>query len=471
VRERDACLGEGDNLRDRRFHGTCSAGRPEKAPGCYDVGVLLSSRRRLASVQALLALLAPVAAFGVGAAACSTIVGVEDVRLARGKDAGGVGIEDAEVTEDAEVLDAAGRPEASVQLALGYLHTCLRKSDGKVQCWGDNGAGQLGDAVSFDAGPRSPAKVPQDVVGLTDAVQLASGLSHSCAVRRGGTVVCWGFNFFGQLGDGTTQRSSSPVAVVGVTDAVAAAAGTSFTCALLGGGTVKCWGANYSGQLGDNTKVDRPTAAPVQQLTGATGLATAEHHACAIVGNGTVKCWGKNDEGQLGNGSTVESLLPTPIASLTDIVQVVAASRFSCALERSGQVHCWGANTLGQLGTGSPNAAPNPSPAVTALSDAIAIWVGYEHACAVRRSGVVACWGAAGNGQVGSGAVPDDASIPKPTAVVGVTGALEVSTGGDHSCTTTTSGAVLCWGANTLGQLGNGTTSRAYAAVPVTGYP
>jgi alpha-tubulin suppressor-like RCC1 family protein len=184
-----------------------------------------------------------------------------------------------------------------------------------------------------------------------------------------------------------------------------------------------------------------------------------------------VKCWGKNDEGQLGNGSTMESLVPTPIASLTDIVQVVAASRFTCALERAGQVHCWGANTLGQLGTGSPNAAPNPSPAVTGVSDAIAIWVGYEHACAVRRTGEVKCWGAAGNGQVGSGAVPDDASIPKPTAVVGISGALGISTGGDHSCATTASGSVLCWGSNSLGQLGNGTTSRAYAAVPVSGYP
>lgn len=391
--------------------------------------------------------------------------------LAR-KDAGGVTIEDGEViTTDGAVVDSSSRPEASVELALGYLHTCLRRSDGKVQCWGDNGAGQLGDSVSFDAGPRSPAKVPQDVVGLTDAVQLASGLSHSCAVKRGGTVVCWGYNFFGQLGDGTTQRSSSPVTVTGVTDAVAVAAGTSFTCALLKGGTVKCWGANYSGQLGDNSKIDRPTAAPVQQLTGAIGLATAEHHACAIVGSGAVKCWGKNDEGQLGNGTLAESLLPAPIASLGNIVQIVAASRFTCALESTGQVHCWGANTLGQLGTGSPNAAPNPSPAVTAVSDAIAIWVGYEHACAVRRSGEVACWGAAGNGQVGSGSVPEDASIPRPTAVVGVTNALAVSTGGDHSCTTTTSGAVLCWGANTLGQLGNGSTSRAYAAVPVTGYP
>jgi len=415
--------------------------------------------------------LAALVASGAVALACSAIVGVEDVTLARTKDAAQITDEEASVDDDAPSdLDASVGPvEASVQLAAGYLHTCARQAAGKVQCWGDNGAGQLGDGVPF-GGTRDPALVPQDVAGLTDAVAIASGVSHSCAIRRGGTVVCWGVNTFGQLGDGTMDRSSSPVAVKGVTNAIGIAAGTSFTCALVKGGTVMCWGANYAGQLGDNTKIDRPTAAPVQQLTGATAIATAEFHACAVVG-GSVMCWGKNDDGQLGNGSTAESLLPSPLASLTDIVQVVAASRFTCARAASGQVNCWGANNLGQLGTGSPNDAPNPSPAVTAVSDAVDLWVGYEHGCAVRRNGEVRCWGNAGNGQVGSGSVPDDASIPRPTPVVGVSGALGVSTGGDHSCATTTTGAVLCWGSNTLGQLGNGGTARAYAAVPVTGYP
>lgn len=402
--------------------------------------------------------------------ACSAIVGVEDVVLARTRDAGEIDDEDAGVEEDADVGGDGGAAEASVQLALGYLHTCARKTDGKVRCWGDNGAGQLGDGIPFDAGARSPALVPQPVVGITDAVYVASGLSHSCAILKSGRVECWGVNIFGQLGDGTTTRSSSPVPVTGITRAVALVAGTSFTCALVEGGTVSCWGANYSGQLGDGTKVDRTTAAPVQQLTGAVGIAAGEHHACAVVGSGSVMCWGKNDEGQLGNGTTTESLLPTSLASLGDAVQVVAASRFTCARLKSGQVNCWGANTLGQLGTGSPNATPNPSPAFTAVSDAIAIGIGYEHACAARRSGEVVCWGAAGNGQVGSGSVPADASIPRPTPVVGLSGALAVATGGDHSCATTSSGAVFCWGANTLGQLGNGTTNRAYAAVPVSGF-
>ncbi len=418
--------------------------------------------------------LVALASTGTAALACSAIVGVEDVTLARAtKDATPVTGEEASTDDDAQVdLDGAAMPVApSVELAAGYRHTCARRTAaGSVECWGDNGAGQLGDGIPF-GGTRNPATVPQPVSGLSDAVAIASGVSHSCAIRKSGSVVCWGVNTFGQLGNGTVTRSSSPVAVVGVTNAVAIAAGTSFTCALIKGGTVQCWGANYAGQLGDNSKVDRPTAAPVQELTGATSIATAEFHACAVVAGGAVMCWGKNDDGQLGNGSTAESLLPSPLASLSDIVQVVAASRFSCARARSGQVHCWGANNLGQLGTGSPNDAPNPSPAVNVVSDALGIWTGYDHGCAARRNGEVRCWGSAGDGQVGSGSVPDDASIPKPTAVVGLSGALAVSTGGAHSCATTASGAVFCWGSNALGQLGNGTTARAYAAVPVTGFP
>jgi alpha-tubulin suppressor-like RCC1 family protein len=409
------------------------------------------------------------AAASAAAVACSALVGVEDVRLQRAADAG---VLDDGGDLDGEPPDDGGTPaEASVQLALGYLHTCARKADGKVRCWGDNGAGQLGDGVSFEAGTRAPALVPKEVPGIGDAVHLASGLSHSCVVHRTGGVSCWGLNSFGQLGDATENRSSTPVDVIGVTDAVAVACGTSFTCALLRGGTVSCWGANYAGQLGDGTKINRPTAASVTQLSGVVALAAAESHACAVLDGGKVQCWGRNTDGQLGNGTTVESLVPTPIASLTGIAQVVAASHFTCARLVSGQVSCWGSNADGQLGTGSANAAPNPSPAITNVNDAIALGIGYDHACAARRGGAVACWGSAGAGQVGSGSVPEDASIPRPTAVVGVGDALDVSTGGDHSCATTRSGAVFCWGSNTFGQLGNGTTQRAYAAVPVQGYP
>ncbi len=407
----------------------------------------------------------------VVAYACNAIVGVEDVRLAKNKDGGEAPPDDGgDVPETAPPVPPDASVEASVQLALGFNHTCARRANGSLACWGDNGAGQLGDGVPFDAGPRGQALEPQAVVGIDDAIAIAAGLSHNCAVKRDHTVVCWGVNTFGQLGNGTKERSPSPVPVSGVTTAVELAGGTSFTCARLSSGKVSCWGANYSGQLGDNSKIDRTTAADVVQLDGAVGVAAGEHHACAIVAGGVVKCWGKNDDGQLGTGSTSESLVPAAVA-LTDVVQVVAASRFTCARQRSGQVYCWGANALGQLGTGSVNTAPNPSPTLTVVRDALSLWVGYEHACAARRNGETVCWGSAGEGQLGSGTVPGDASIPSPQTVVGLTSALGVATGGYHSCATTENGAVFCWGSNSLGAVGNGTRERAYAAVKVKGFP
>lgn len=403
--------------------------------------------------------------------ACNAILGVEDVRLARAGD-GGFVPDEADVPE-AGAPDDGGEeaPAAEVDLALGFFHTCARKLDGTVRCWGGNTVGELGDGVPLDGGTRPPALVPQPVVGISDAVAIASGIEHSCVVRRDGTAACWGFNNFGQLGDGTTNDSSTPMAVQGLSDAVGIAAGGGFTCATLRSGGVSCWGRNDSGQLGDGTKDNRPTAAAVAQLSNAVAIAVATYHACAIVAGGTVKCWGGNGEGQLGNGSTNESLTPAAISSLSDVVQIAAASRFSCARQRSGQVYCWGANDLGQLGNGVPNSAPNPSPVLTAVSDATSIWVGYEHACAARRGGEVVCWGRAAEGQIGSGPPQPDASVATPTAVVGVGSALAVATGGDHACATTRSGEVFCWGANSQGQVGDGTTDPAYTASKVGGFP
>lgn len=405
------------------------------------------------------------------AAACNAIVGVESVtRGARpgGEDGGEPPPEDG-AAPDVD-SGAPGGPLA-VKLALGYIHTCARRLDGTVLCWGENGAGQLGDGVPFDGG-RPPALVPQRVVDVRDAIEVAAGISHTCALRRSGEVACWGINFFGQLGDGTKNRTSRPVAVQGLDDAIGIAAGTSFVCAVRRDETAVCWGANYSGQLGDGTKVDRGAPAPVAQLSQVLSIAAAEHHACALSRGGTVRCWGRNDDGQLGIGSTTESLTPRAVGALNDVTAIAAASRFSCALRASGLVYCWGANDRGQLGTGTASPAPNPSPVlVTGITDATAIWAGYDHACAVHATGKVSCWGNAGAGQLGTGSVPEDASLPRPVEVVGMRDAVTVVTGGDHSCATTPAGAVFCWGNNTLGELGNGTKARAYSATPVTGFP
>ena len=418
-----------------------------------------------------LRLLLALATASTALVACSAILGVEDVTL-RERDSDRPGDDPGDDPDEGSSPNDAGLgPVDRGELSLGFNHGCARLPDGTVKCWGDNGAGQLGDGVPFDASRPSVPR-PQLVPGIDDAIAIGSGLSHTCVVHRKGTVSCWGSNIFGQLGDGTEERSSSPVKVLGLTDATAIAGGTSFTCALRADKTVACWGANYSGQLGDGRKDDRSTPAPVKDLSGAIAITAATDHACAVLDDGDVMCWGGNSEGQLGIGSTSESLTPAKLNALSDVAQVAAAARFSCARQKSGRVYCWGNNQYGQLGNGSPTAEPNPSPVlVPSVGDAIFIWTGFEHACAVRTSGAIACWGSAGEGQLGKGSVPADASIPTPVTVVGAPPAIGVWTGGNRSCSLAEDGRGYCWGQNSLGQLGNGTTEQSYAAVPISNLP
>lgn len=408
--------------------------------------------------------------------ACNAIVGVADVTLkdkvgqnerdGSGDNGGGDG--------DDGPIDNPDAPSTATDrgtLALGYNHACARMTDGTVRCWGDNGAGQIGDGIPFD-GSRADVLRPQAVPGIKDVISIASGLSHTCVVHQPGNLSCWGINTFGQLGNGTTTRSSKPVEVLTLKDATTVIGGTSFTCAIRKDKSVACWGANYAGQLGDGTKTERPTAAPVKDLANVVSMTAATSHACAVLESGEVMCWGGNTDGQLGTGNTTESLTPTKLTALSNIQQVAAAASFSCALEKTGRVYCWGANDHGELGNGTTSSAPNPSPSVVpSVSDATFIWTGFEHACAVKKTGDIVCWGSAGNGQLGKGSVSSDASIPVPTAVVGAPPALAVWTGGTRSCAIVRDGRAFCWGNNSTGQLGNGTTETAYAAVPVSNFP
>ncbi|HVH45063.1 MAG TPA: hypothetical protein VM925_22070 [Labilithrix sp.] len=390
--------------------------------------------------------------------ACNAIIGIEDVKLrASVTDAG----------TDAGTDPFAGKS----QLALGFGHGCALLPDRTVRCWGDNLNGAVGDGKPIDGTQKDVLK-PQPVPGIADAVWIAAGVSHSCVVRATGRVSCWGSNLFGQLGDGTQQSSSAPVDVVEMEDAKSVAGGTSFTCALRKDKTVACWGANHAGQLGDGRKVDRPKPAPVTGLNGVLTISAANDHACAVLETGEVMCWGGNTHGQLGIGSRAESLSPSKVEPLANIAQVAAASHFSCARRKTGRVDCWGSNELGQLGNGASSSTASLSPVtVPSIDDATFLWAGFEHACVTRKAGKVTCWGSAGEGQVGNGAIEAAGSISPPVAVVDAPAAIAVWTGGNRSCAVAEDGRAFCWGQNTNGQLGDGTTKSAYVAVPVTALP
>ncbi len=307
--------------------------------------------------------------------------------------------------------------------------------------------------------------------GLTGVRSVSTDGRSSCAVLASGRVDCWGWNDNGSLGNGTTAQSDVPVAVTGITDAKAVSTDGGYGfCALRATGGVECWGGNGNHQLGNGTTTDSDVPVAVTGITNASAVSTDGGYGyCAVLTNGEVDCWGWNDYGSLGNGTTTQSLVPVAATGITNAKAVSTDGVGYCAVLTTGGVDCWGYNFLGELGNGTTTSSDVPV-AVTGITNAKAVTgaaaAGFGY-CAVLTTGGVDCWGANDYGQLGNGTTTDS---DVPVAVTGITHARAISTdGGNGYCVVLTTGGVDCWGWNAYGQLGNGTTTDSDVPVAVTG--
>jgi alpha-tubulin suppressor-like RCC1 family protein len=350
-----------------------------------------------------------------------------------------------------------------VRLAsLGYSSTCSVLADGTVSCWGNNWRSQLGNGVF--TGSKVPAVVG-GLAGVSGGAQVASGDAHTCALMSNGHVKCWGINTYGQLGRATgAGLPSAAIAaeVSNITNAVSLCAGTYHSCALLAGGTVECWGNNSYGQLGVSplALTVNPPSAPVTSVANAVGIACGNSHTCASIADGTIKCWGYNSDGEMGNNTFGgSSQIPVNVTlsngTIADMSRSVAAGgRHNCATSAAGAVTCWGYNAQGGLGDNStlqrntPVATSMPGVTVRTLE------LGYMHSCAVISDGTLQCWGENSHGALGNGSTTRSLIPINVPAFTGAGVVTAVSAGDGFTCARRVNGALWCWGTNGSGELG-----------------
>ncbi len=300
-------------------------------------------------------------------------------------------------------------------------HTIALKNDGTVVTWGYNWNGQLGDGTKVTRSTAVYVTDPSDSTGfLTGAVAVGAGDEHSLAAKSDGTVWAWGYNNYGQLGNGTTDNSSIAVKVSGLSNVTALEAGAGFSLALQDDGTVWGWGQNSSGQLGDGTTFNQYTPVQVTGLQNITAIAAGDEHSLALKSDGSVWAWGANPFGQLGTGTAgwgtsmsipVQVTDPSdPAGYLSGVTAIAGGDDFSIALKSDGSVWTWGANNWNQLGDGTVENRHTPIQ-VSGLTNIIAIGAGNGHCLAAKSDGTVWAWGGNWSGQLGDGTT-DQRSSP-----------------------------------------------------------
>ena len=346
------------------------------------------------------------------------------------------------------------------QVSAGGFHTCGVTTGHQAYCWGRGSDGELGTGAPLGASPT-----PVLVQGGLQFRQISVSGAHTCAVTTGNRAYCWGDNFDGAVGDGTTTDRRAPVPVAGGLQFIQVDAGSSFTCGLTyPDRKAYCWGSNGSGTLGDGTHTSRLRPVPVAGDHRFRLVRAGSSHTCGVTTSNQAYCWGWNRFGQIGDGgSTGTRLQPVPVAGGYAFRELDAGVAHTCGVTTDRRAFCWGYGKLGQLGDGDTKVRFRPRAVAGGLLFT-RVSTGSGQTCGEAANRRAYCWGSNENGGLGDGT---HTRRLKPVAVVGGLEFSQLSSGGWHACGKTPAGVAYCWGRG--GNLGEGSDTDQPRPVPVAG--
>jgi alpha-tubulin suppressor-like RCC1 family protein len=342
---------------------------------------------------------------------------------------------------------------AGVRVAAGgndivTAFACAVTDAGGVKCWGYNDSGQLGNGAKINS------SVPVDATGLTQGIkEVAAGAVHACALSHAGAVSCWGR---GDLGVSGINESLVPISVPSLASGVKRIAASSLkTCALTQAGAVLCWGRVLPGTFSQT-----PVAVP-GLASGVTDITVGREANCARMQDGSAKCWGFNGDGELGNGTRVDSPDPVAVSSTGPFYSVSTFLSHTCGVMQTGAIQCWGNDRFSLFGNPDDSSSLVPVSAFKGQTDFHAVVAGPSTTLAITQ-----------DGKVVSGGIATATPVERTTGIV--TGfpapVLQISHAWLFGCAYLSTGRLMCFGRNDVGQLGNGTLTEFATPVFVTGF-
>jgi alpha-tubulin suppressor-like RCC1 family protein len=321
-----------------------------------------------------------------------------------------LGVDSTWIVASTVPLSVEGLDPTILQVSAGRSHSCAVDTHAYAWCWGDNHDGALGN------GGNESSDTPVQVSGSIAFEQISAGTDLTCALDTGGKAYCWGFGELGQIGNGQYASTNLPTAVTGLAaNTRAIAVGGSHACAINDFGGAVCWGFNYYGQLGDGTNTMKNLPATVLwDESDFVQLSAGSNFTCGLTEDGAVKCWGYNGAGQLGNGTNSNSNVPVDVIGMDSGVEAIAAGfAHVCAL-KGEQIWCWGSNYDGELGDGTYGGYQSTPVQVQGLTGfrlgGVAASGGYS--CALTEFGRIKCWGSNFDGQLGAGTYSEYSTTP-----------------------------------------------------------